>query len=71
MVTDAASGANITVDAAGNAMISKEAVDTLISRPDVSLTAGRVRCDIGFCLFVYDRSQTCTSYANTDNKADI
>jgi hypothetical protein len=38
MVTDAAPGANVTVAAAGNTMISKEVVDTLIARSDVSLT---------------------------------
>ena len=38
MVADAAPGANVTVAAAGNTMISKEVVDTLIARSDVSLT---------------------------------
>ncbi len=38
MIADAAPGANVTVAAAGNTMISKEVVDTLIARSDVSLT---------------------------------
>jgi hypothetical protein len=38
MVMEAAPGANVTVAAAGNMMISKEVVDTLIVRSDVSLT---------------------------------
>jgi hypothetical protein len=38
MVADATPGANVMVAAAGNTMISKEVVDALIARSDVSLT---------------------------------